>query len=1465
MKFVISFFSKLNFLWNFLLFISLLLSNACKTISQNSTEADFGIKNSSGNGASENENDGTGNDGNTTGPDLLKYSGDLQVVNISALAPIEIGVLALDQEGLPLANVPVSFSVFGGDSKGTLSASSAITNVSGIAQVTFTAGTFIGSVSISAISAYGAQTFTITTVGLTGYSLDFHPASSGNGQTSQINSNLPQQFRVILKDSDGNPVPNTLIRFLSGGGNVGNFSGEVFVDVQTNATGQAIAPIYTLSSGQGIHTIRARVLNDPSVFRDFNVTATVPSSSVIDPSMSTLQLSTTSVDADGMSVVNFILSLRDIYGNLIPNNTYGNFITLTPDPGWLDGSLNSSSWSYSGTGTYSNSLSVGNTPGSISLAASVNGVTLTSNIDTLNIVPNLTIDLTTTTISSTTSPLTADGLSTSTIIVTLRNSLGQNLEQSGHTLVLSTSSGTLLGSAIYHSASKTYRQTLRAPISTGGGSLVVTLVSVDGTPVVGKTTIINLNPGSLVLSNSSIEIPNRMVATTSTGQTITVYLRDASNNLVDLSPAPTLNATITGVSGTLRGTLSNSGLLTRTSTGTYTITLTSPSSVASCTVSPFCVDSLDIKITHSSVNGGTPTSIGLAKKVQWGMSSTQSNPSGILTMPTTIAPAGLGASSLTATLQLTNNLGQLIQVGGQASSISAVASFSTPAISILDNDNGTYSIVVPSPAVGSVGTLTVTSGGFSVTNGVQSVKFYGTPSVAQSSLTLSSASLNGAGSVDIQLTLKDSNGTSIPTLALNDTEVRFTENGETTLVGANPAGAVVSAAAVYSQQVSRSSSPTIGFENVNISAEIFIGGSWNSVSSTTSLNITPPNLSGVIINCTNINSYRNTNLYVHGGTLSINSSVNGTLDNSGSCAAFLPDHPFTFSSVTISSTGKLTHSGATTTIGHGLDIKVNGTININAGGSIDASEKGYLGSQGTGLAYTVGPSNASGVGSNAGGSYAALADTASNSIYGSLTDPSLPGSGGLACTTSPIKGGNGGGLIRLEANNIINNGGILADGGIGYGGTNVIGCNFGAGSGGGIKISVASGGKLQGSGVIKADGAQGYNRNPGNPLNAVDSYSGSGGRIAIYGDWSEFPLENISLLSKNVNATTTTSMRLAKAGTLYLDEKPIGLVKIGTDIRIDDQSNSSFINLTDEPIEIQVKPGAILGLRKTAGHHLKSLNVQGDLLLGVGNIEVDDDINTSGNIVFDSGAVLVHGDFIQTSGTISHVQPMITYPNLIPRVDLTANNITITNINASGLGLTGALNSAWLCSQYNYFSYTSSSNFTIICASATGQGANHYTSGGNNSTFTYGNPNYPFTYGEGGRYLIPTISGASGGGGIVRLMTPGQLNIMGQINVSGQSSTVNTRSGGAGGSIYINAGQVTSSNNMGSLLASAGSTLGTYGSAGGLIRVYTPSALFSGTINTSVSGSTGTSGNGSNGVYTISACASPFLELGYCE
>ncbi|HEV2718851.1 MAG TPA: Ig-like domain-containing protein, partial [Thermoanaerobaculia bacterium] len=153
----------------------------------------------------------------------------------------------------------------------------------------------------------------------------------------------------------------------------------------------------------------------------------------------------------------------------------------------------------------------------------------------------------------------------------------------------------------------------------------------------------------------------------------------------------------------------------------------------------------------------------------------------------------------------------------------------------------------------------------------------------------------------------------------------------------------------------------------------------------------------------------------------------------------------TAQTLTVSSGATLTVPATTTPTT--LAINVSGTVTVQAGGLIDVSGRGYPG----GVSY---PGVAASTG-NSGGSHIGLSFGSSGSAgaaYGNVEQPQEPGAGAGCCVA-------GGGVIRINAGTLIDNGAIRADG------ANVAGNQNSAG--GSIWITA---GTLDGTGAVQARG-----------------------------------------------------------------------------------------------------------------------------------------------------------------------------------------------------------------------------------------------------------------------------------------------------------------------------------------------------------------------------------------------------------
>ena len=165
-----------------------------------------------------------------------------------------------------------------------------------------------------------------------------------------------------------------------------------------------------------------------------------------------------------------------------------------------------------------------------------------------------------------------------------------------------------------------------------------------------------------------------------------------------------------------------------------------------------------------------------------------------------------------------------------------------------------------------------------------------------------------------------------------------------------------------------------------------------------------------------------------------------------------------------------------------LDLTIAGNLHIDATSRIDVGGRGYAAGTGPGMGYV----HITGVGS--GGGYGGLGaelpgvmpgggSLPGGSTYGSITQPTDPGSGG-----GGGYGGAGGGVIRLVVGGDLTvDGAIRADGAVGIN-------SSGGGSGGSIYV-IAN--RIAGSGTFSASGGEGLG-------------GGGGGRIALYRSDDDF-------------------------------------------------------------------------------------------------------------------------------------------------------------------------------------------------------------------------------------------------------------------------------------------------------------------------------------------------------------------------
>ncbi|MCX6117213.1 MAG: Ig-like domain-containing protein, partial [Proteobacteria bacterium] len=932
--------------------------------------------------------------------------------NLQAVAPAQSFSsplkVQLVRSSLPIASGLVTFSNISGAGV-TLSSSTATTDASGLAQVNATAGSSSGSTTVRA--TYNGQyiDFTLSTIAQSSTNIGY---VSGNGQSGAPNASAAAPLVVEVRNSTTNALmENVLVRFsvTSNNGKV-NTTLTVY-DVSTNALGQASAP-FKFGTTAGANTVEAKIVGNPTQTYNFSATTTVTSGTTVDLSTSALTSSHAALTANGVSQATVTFTARDLYGNQIP--TGSGTVVFTPSAGSMTGSVVNV-----GNGTWTQNVIAPSAKGSgsFTVTATYNGSALTSSALTVSLLSG-TVVPSNSTIATDQASITANGTSTATLTVSLRDANGNIVSSGGETVVFTTSAGTLLGSVI-DVGNGTYSQVIRS-VTLAQTALITATV---GGQAVGAPATASLifAPGAVSLANSSIQVsPSSILPNATSTTTVTVTLRDANNNVMTSGGSTVV---ISSTAGTWNSSIVDNN------NGTYQRVLKSAASEATATVS-------------ATVNGSALTS---TAKVY--MTNGDGGPSIVTSRieivggVTKIAADGTSTATVRVTLYDRSNVA--LTSGGSTVTIAATAG--TMLGSILDNGNGTYTQIIRAPASSATAIISATVDGQQINANISAL-FYGSFSTANSTIVAypSSVVANGVATAMILIQAVDSTGIEIPI------------GGATGLVISTTAGTlqgslVDNANGTYTQNILAPASAANATVTVTKSGVAF-------ANSTTITFFTANNRAGLTIDCSNIGTYTGQNLMVDNGTLTMNSF--GSAASGADCAA-----SFTFGAIILTNSAIITHSATTATnatTGQEFRLEFTATsISIDATSKIDVSGKGYV-HLGTDTGYRVqGNTN-----------------TASLPNYGSIFYPNDLGASGLLYNNGN-NGGTGGGRLKITISgggSILNNGSIKADGAV-YGSAYGTG-----GSGGSIQISTGSltgTGTVTANGGASSSSGGGYSSGPG--------------------------------------------------------------------------------------------------------------------------------------------------------------------------------------------------------------------------------------------------------------------------------------------------------------------------------------------------------------------------------------------------
>ena len=553
------------------------------------------------------------------------------------------------------------------------------------------------------------------------------------------------------------------------------------------------------------------------------------------------------------------------------------------------------------------------------------------------------------------------------------------------------------------------------------------------------------------------------------------------------------------------------------------------------------------------------------------------------------------------------------------------------------------------------------------------------------------------------------------------------------------------------------------------------------------------------------------------------------------------DGPHSFNSLHIIDGGVVTHTANSSTETHLLDLSVLEDITIDSSSMIDVSEKGYLRGASAGeTGRTTGNTTVGGAFHSAGGSYGGLGgelivEDQTNQVYGDYRDPDDWGSGGAN------NGGDGGGLVRINAGSVVLDGALMANGQDGHGG---------GGSGGGIYIATTT---LSGSGSISAGGGDA-------------TRGGGGGRVAVYAeDLTGFNTSSISApggIGQDAHGG---------AGTVYLKDTddPLGTLVLDaqaggagwTPLGLPSQSN---VAITDDVVirgaNTNVRPEHVgMTLEITGSLRIEdsgqlreidhSLLVHGPTQILTGGLLDTTGILTSNQILTVDGGTFV-------GGQLAAPQLTIVNAGLV-----TARDATTSDVYKLDLAIAGALmidsSSVIDVSEKGYLRGASAGETGRTTGNTTVGGAFHSAGGSygglggeliveDQTNQVYGDYRDPDDWGSGG------ANNGGDGGGLVRI-NAGSVVLDGALMANGQDGH---GGGGSGGGIYI---ATTTLSGSGSISAGGGDA--TRGGGGGRVAVYAEDLTGFNTSSISAPGGIGQDAHGGAGTVYLKDTDDPLGTL----
>ncbi len=640
-----------------------------------------------------------------------------------------ITVTLKDTNNNAVSNKSVTLSQGSGSS--TISPASQTSNASGVA--TFT----VKSTKAETITYTAAVTSDNVTITPTA-NVTFQPGVASAAQsTVSVSKNSvfadgtdSSTITVTLKDSNSNPISNKSITLSQGSG---SSTITPSTAVTTNASGQAVFTV-TNTKAESI-TYTATDADDSLTITQTGTVTFTPGT--VNAGTSTVATAKANVSADGSDSSTITVTLKDVNGNAISGRT----VTLSQSGSSTITAVQGTS-NASGVATFTVKSTKAE---SVTYTATAGGVTVAQ---TASVTFQAgAVSATVSTIQASKANVSADGVDSSTITVTLTDA--NNNPISGKSVTLSQGSGSSTISPASGSVTDANGQTSFTVTSMKTETVTYTAQDVTDSITLTTTKNVTFDPGAVDGALSNVTISKTSVAADNTDMaTITVTLRDSQNNpvsgkLVTLSQGGG-SSTITATQGTsdASGVATFTVKSTKAESITYTaiagnVTLTQhPVPV---TFTPGAASAATSQITASkasvSANGSDSSTITVIVKDTNGnviaghnVQLQQGSGSSLIT-PAQATTNVDGAASFTVTNTKTENVIYTANVLNENITLSQTAN-----VNFLSNDASLSSLQLSEGALIPIFTPAQTSYMASVQNDVYRISF--TPTTVDSNATI---------------------------------------------------------------------------------------------------------------------------------------------------------------------------------------------------------------------------------------------------------------------------------------------------------------------------------------------------------------------------------------------------------------------------------------------------------------------------------------------------------------------------------------------------------------------------------------------------------------------------------------------------------------------------------------------------------------------------------------------------------